>query len=90
MNIPIRVLVKGHLNAEWSNWFGIKSVYQREDGTTELVGVIRDQAELHGLLDRIGDLGVPLLSLSTGNPPPVGDRAEEERDDSTGHTTDGG
>ena len=56
--------VVGHLGCHWSPWLGDLTLTQHHDGTTSLTGTVADQAELHGLLTRIRDLGVPLLSLT--------------------------
>ena len=58
-----RIRVKGHLDDRWSDWLEGLDVRQQEDGTTLLVGPVIDQAALHGVIGRIRDLGVPLLSL---------------------------
>ena len=55
--------VKGHLNDRWSDWLGGLAVQRQEDGTTVLIGPVVDQAALHGVIIRIRDLGLPLLSL---------------------------
>ena len=55
--------VKGHLDDRWSYWFGGLAIHRQEDGTTLLVGPVVDQAALHGVIARIRDLGLPLLSL---------------------------
>ena len=56
--------VAGHLDQHWSPWFGDLTLAHEADGTTILTGVIADQAELHGLLTKIRDLGVTLISLA--------------------------
>jgi hypothetical protein len=56
--------VEGHLDAHWSAWFGGLTLTREDDGTTTLSGPVTDQAELHGLLARIRDLGAPLLSVT--------------------------
>lgn len=53
----------GHLDRRWSAWFDGLTVVHEADGTTTLRGELPDQAALHGLLDRIRDLGAPLLSV---------------------------
>ena len=58
-----RIRVKGHLDDRWSDWLGDMTLHLQEDGTTLLVGPVVDQAALHGLIIRIRDLGVPLLSV---------------------------
>ncbi len=58
-----RIRVKGHLHDRWSDWLGGLAVQRQEDGTTLLVGAVVDQAALHGVIIRIRDLGLPLLSV---------------------------
>ncbi len=58
-----RIRVKGHLDDRWSDWLGDMTLHLQEDGTTLLVGPVVDQAALHGLIIRIRDLGLPLLSV---------------------------
>ena len=55
--------VKGLLDKRWSEWFGGLTIRHQEDGTTVLVGPVVDQAALHGVMVRIRDLGLPLLSV---------------------------
>lgn len=57
------IRVGGHLDEHWKPWFGDLTLTHESDGTTSLSGVVCDQAELHGLLMRIRDLGVTLVSL---------------------------
>ncbi len=59
-----RIRVRGHLHNRWSEWFGGLAVQRQEDGTTVLVGPVADQAALHGVIVRIRDLGLPLLTVS--------------------------
>ena len=61
--------VAGHLGCHWSPWLGGLTLTQHEDGTTSLTGTVADQADLHGLLAKIRDLGVTLLSLAVMDPP---------------------
>jgi hypothetical protein len=61
--------IDGHLDHHWSPWFGDFALTQEDDGTTTLTGPISDQAELHGLLTKIRDLGITLLSLAAIDPP---------------------
>ena len=58
-----QIRLKGHLDAEWSDWFGGVSITLEEDGNTLLTCRIADQAALHGLLRQIRDLGLPLISV---------------------------
>jgi len=55
--------VNGHLDQHWSSWFGDLTLTHEDDGTTCLTGAITDQAHLHGLLAKIRDLGVTLISV---------------------------
>jgi hypothetical protein len=58
-----QVRVKGSLDREWSDWFDGFTVTPQASGETLLTGVVADQAALHGLLNKIRDLGLPLLSV---------------------------
>jgi hypothetical protein len=58
------IRVSGHLDDRWSDWFDGLVIQRRDDGTTVLIGPIADQAALHGVLARIRDLGLPLLSVN--------------------------
>jgi hypothetical protein len=60
--------VEGHLDQYWAPWFGDLTLTQESDGTTSLTGVISDQAELHGMLIKIRDLGVTLISVALVEP----------------------
>jgi hypothetical protein len=53
----------GHLHSRWASWFDGLTVSAESDGTTLAVGPIADQAALHGLLRKLHDLGLPLLSV---------------------------
>ena len=55
--------MKGGLDREWSDWFDGFIVTPQASGETLLTGVVADQAALHGLLNKIRDLGLPLLSV---------------------------
>jgi hypothetical protein len=58
------IRIKGHLNARWAVWFDGLSLRHEADGTTTIHGPIVDQAALHGLLTRVRDTGLPLLSVT--------------------------
>ena len=60
--------VAGHLDDHWSPWFGDLTLAHASDGTTSLTGVVSDQAQLHGLLTKIRDLGVTLISVAAIDP----------------------
>lgn len=55
------IRLQGHLDGDWSDWFDGTMVTYHAGGSTVLVGAIRDQAALHGLLARVRDLAIPLL-----------------------------
>lgn len=55
--------LKGHLDSRWADWFEGLSIILEDNGETLLTGPVVDQAALHGLLRRVRDLGLPLLSL---------------------------
>ena len=55
--------VDGHLDGRWSAWFADLTLTHENDSTTSLKGVVSDQAELYGLLMKIRDLGVTLISV---------------------------
>jgi hypothetical protein len=57
------IRVDGVLDGSWSVWLGDLEVRPLDSGETVLTGSVRDQAALHGLLNKIRDLGLPLLSL---------------------------
>jgi hypothetical protein len=59
-----RFRVRGHLDDRWSDWLGGLAIQRQEDGTTVLVGPVVDQAALYGVIIRIRDLGLSLLSVN--------------------------
>ncbi len=59
-----RITIKGHLDSEWSDWFDGLTITLVDTGETILSGPIVDQTALHGVLIKIRDLGLPLLSLT--------------------------
>jgi hypothetical protein len=61
--------VTGHLDDHWATWFDGLILHRDSDGTTTLTGPVTDQAQLHGLLARIRDLGVALISVEVQAPP---------------------
>ena len=65
------VRLRGRLDPRWSEWFDGLTVTAAADGTTTLRGPVADQAALHGLLRRLGDLGLPLISLTQVSPDPT-------------------
>jgi len=62
------IRLKGHLEARWVKWFDSLAIRLEEDGDTLLTGPVVDQAALHGLLKKVRDLGLPLLSVNSVEP----------------------
>jgi hypothetical protein len=61
--------VSGHLDPHWSQWFAGLALAHEADGTTTLTGPVADQAALHGILSRVRDLGVVLISVTPAEQP---------------------
>jgi hypothetical protein len=61
--------IEGHLDHHWSAWFGGLTLTHDNDGTTTLRGPVSDQAQLHGLLAKVRDLGATLVSVTTIDAP---------------------
>ncbi len=58
-----QIRIKGHLGQQWTDWFVGLTITLEEDGDMLLTGPVIDQAALHGLLKKVRDLGMPLLSV---------------------------
>lgn len=78
------IRVKGYLDESWADWLSGLAIRHQPDGDTLLSGSLTDQAALHGVLNRLRDLGVPLISVNpveaTGT---TGDRKDDEGTDAT-------
>jgi hypothetical protein len=67
------IRIKGHLDLSWLDWFDGMTINHQDNGETVLAGDLRDQAALHGILHKVRDLGIELVSVnpseitSTGN-----------------------
>ena len=72
------IRLSGHLDAHWSTWFDGLAVAHEQDGTTVITGSVLDQAALHGLIGRVRDLGLPLVSVMR-LPDPQPDNGKEPR-----------
>jgi hypothetical protein len=88
------ITIKGHLDSRWSEWFDGLTITHQENGTTVLAGRIVDQTALQGILNKVRDLGLPLVAVYPGEsaqqaeprrimgeacPVSATDRATEER-----------
>ena len=62
------IRLRGHLDSRWAAWFDGLTLTQQSDGTTILGGPVTDQAALHGLLQKVRDLGLPLVSVTQLEP----------------------
>ena len=56
--------IQGHLDQSWTQWLGEPGITHEPDGTTTLLIHVTDQAELHGVLAKVRDLGIPLLAMT--------------------------
>jgi len=77
------IRLKGHLNNRWANWFEGLTITLEENGDTLLTGPVIDQAALHGLLKKVRDLGMPLVSVSPlepGSPTMLGTGQADQSD----------
>jgi len=57
------IRLKGHLDNRWATWFDGLTLTTCSDGTTTIRGIVVDQSALHGLLQKVRDIGLPLLSV---------------------------
>jgi hypothetical protein len=58
-----QIRIKGHLGSQWRDWFGGLTITMEDNGETLFTGPVIDQAALHGLLRKVRDLGLPLVSV---------------------------
>lgn len=63
-----RIRIQGQLDSQWADWFEEMAITFEEDGNTLFTGPVVDQAALHGLLKKIRDLGLTLISICPGQP----------------------
>ena len=59
-----QIRIRGHLDRQWTDWFDGMAITLEEDGDTLLTGPVADQAALHGLLKKVRDLGMTLVSVN--------------------------
>ncbi len=60
-----QIRLRGHLSQQWTDWFEGLTITREENGDTLLTGSVIDQAALHGILKKVRDLGMPLLSVNS-------------------------
>jgi hypothetical protein len=65
------IRIKGHLDNRWADWFDGLTITLEDNGETRLTGPVVDQAALHGLLKKVRDLGLPLVSIMHVEPKPA-------------------
>ncbi len=65
-----QIRIKGHLGRQWTDWFGGLTITVEENGETLVTGPVVDQAALFGLLRKVRDLGMPLVSVLRVTPDP--------------------
>lgn len=79
-NAAYELRIQGHLDQHWSAWFDGFTITHQDDGTTILHGVVRDQAELHGVLAKVRDLGTALISVTPCPVPGSGDTGSDSQE----------
>lgn len=62
--VVYQIRIEGHLSPQWTDWFDGLTVTLESDGVTLLTGPVADQAALYGLLKKVRDLGMPLISAN--------------------------
>ena len=65
-----QIRIRGHLGPQWTGWFEGLTITLEVEGDTLLTGPVIDQSALHGLLKKVRDLGMPLLSVNSVEPSP--------------------
>ena len=82
---PYEICLQGHLNVRWTDWFEGLTISLEDSGHTRLTGHITDQAALHGLLAKIRDLGLPLISLRRVSSHQAAPHPKTEETEKTNH-----
>ena len=62
-SVVYQIRIRGHLDSQWTDWFDRLTITLEENGDTLLTGPVTDQAALHGLLKKVRDLGMSLVSV---------------------------
>ena len=63
-----QIRIQGHLGRQWTDWFGGLTITLEDNGETLLTGLVVDQAALHGVLRKVRDVGMPLISVNSITP----------------------
>lgn len=63
MNVTYQIQIQGYLDPRWAEWFDPMSIEHQPEGRTILTGPLRDQAELHGVLNKLRDLNLVLIAV---------------------------
>ncbi len=66
-----QIRLEGYVDSHWTDWFEGLTIATKDNGDTLLTGPVIDQAALHGLLRKVRDLGIPLVSLNRVEPGPA-------------------
>jgi hypothetical protein len=69
------IRIKGHLDNRWTDWFEGLTITLEDNGETRLTGTVADQSALHGLLRKVRDLGMPLVSVNRIEPGQTDDKS---------------
>ncbi len=80
------IRVKGHLAARWATWFGAARLIHEQDGITRIRVPAVDQAALHGLLQKVRDMGLPLVAVTCIDHDPPDAPTSEPQERPTRHT----
>ena len=73
-----QIRIKGHLGPQWADWFGGLTITLEEGGETLLTCPVADQAALYGLLRKVRDLGLPLISVTRAQPDQIDGPASKQ------------
>ena len=73
-----QIRIKGHLGPQWADWFGGLTITLEDNGETLLTCPVADQAALYGLLRKVRDLGLPLISVTRAQPDQIDGPASKQ------------